>query len=105
MGAASASASAAASGGPLSAGPLGSTSAGGSLAGSMSSNISGGGGGGGGVSGLSSSSVSLGLTGTAAGGMLLSTAFEGQPPTPTPPLQRRLAKSFSVAPSSGQTKG
>lgn len=58
----------------------------------------------------SSSSVvggSGGLTGTGSGGMASSSSsiISDVPHSPTPPLQRRLAKSFSVAPSSNQNKG
>lgn len=48
-----------------------------------------------------------GVTGTGIGGMASSSSsiISDVPHSPTPPLQRRLAKSFSVAPSSTQNKG
>ncbi|XP_037051457.1 ral GTPase-activating protein subunit beta isoform X11 [Bradysia coprophila] len=48
-----------------------------------------------------------GVTGTGTGGMASSSSsiISDVPHSPTPPLQRRLAKSFSVAPSSNQNKG
>lgn len=48
-----------------------------------------------------------GVTGTGIGGMASSSSsiISDAPHSPTPPLQRRLAKSFSVAPSSTQNKG
>lgn len=72
--------------------------------------------GGGSGSNLPSSGVASGATGASGstnnninnsssgvgGGVLNNNEL---PHSPTPPLQRRLAKSFSVAPSSAQTKG
>lgn len=54
-----------------------------------------------------SSVVGGGITGTGSGGMASSSSsiISDVPHSPTPPLQRRLAKSFSVAPSSNQNKG
>lgn len=48
--------------------------------------------------------ATLALAGAGGGVAALNSSYETQH-TATPPLQRRLAKSFSVAPSSGQTKG
>lgn len=53
--------------------------------------------GGGGVSGV----IGTGIGGLASSSSIISDV----PHSPTPPLQRRLAKSFSVAPSSAQNKG
>lgn len=66
-----------------------------------------------GNSGNSSSSVvvvgggSGGISGSGLGGLASSSSsiISDVPHSPTPPLQRRLAKSFSVAPSSTQNKG
>lgn len=55
-----------------------------------------------------SSVVGGGISGSGLGGMASSSSsiISDVPHSPTPPLQRRLAKSFSVAPSSSaQTKG
>lgn len=48
-----------------------------------------------------------GVTGTGIGGMASSSSsiISDVPHSPTPPLQRRLAKSFSVAPSTTQNRG
>lgn len=54
----------------------------------------------------SSSSFGTPLTSTTSGlGSSVATAGDHLPHSPTPPLQRRLAKSFSVAPSISQQKG
>lgn len=56
----------------------------------------------------SNSSVGGGISvGTGTGVMASSSSsiISDVPHSPTPPLQRRLAKSFSVAPSSNQNKG
>lgn len=46
--------------------------------------------------------ASSGVGGTSSN---LVSSTSDTPHSPTPPLQRRLAKSFSVAPSGSQTKG
>jgi hypothetical protein len=57
--------------------------------------------------GTSSNSNSVGGVGNrnVAGDGALMMSSEHQQSSPTPPLQRRLAKSFSVAPSQSHTKG
>jgi hypothetical protein len=57
--------------------------------------------------GTSSNSNSVGGVGNrnVAGDGALMVSSEHQQSSPTPPLQRRLAKSFSVAPSQSHTKG
>lgn len=51
--------------------------------------------------------IGSGVIGTSISGMASSSSsiIADVPHSPTPPLQRRLAKSFSVAPSSTQNKG
>lgn len=60
---------------------------------------------GGGVASNSSSSGGGGGTPTIVATSTSASSSNDVPHSPTPPLQRRLAKSFSVAPSSTQSKG
>lgn len=60
---------------------------------------------GGGIVASNSSSSGGGGTPTIVATSTSASSSNDVPHSPTPPLQRRLAKSFSVAPSSTQSKG
>lgn len=75
------------------------------LIGSGGGGVGGGGGGGGGISGVGGVGSSIGGAGSNIAALQAGNIYSEMPHSPTPPLQRRLAKSFSVAPSSTHTKG
>lgn len=54
---------------------------------------------------IGSNAIGSGGGGVTPNSSMASMSVDIPPHSPTPPLQRRLAKSFSVAPSSSQLKG